>query len=254
MLVCLDNIDDIGRYNWAAAVTEMTLHKFEDFVTVVREKRYSRNTTAKRRIAGGEHGSAFIFGCSATLPCTTKAMPEKATESGREKGRKLEDKIGMGIEELESGGKILETPVGPEGIGEEGGRNALKEEKNTAGTEGRKEKACREGPERRVRSVGRKMEMCHVGHRMETCRVGHKKEMCHVGHEGETCQAWHNGKMCHEGHGRESKEYNKRRDARCTRMDRSRLGFDVLTPRYFLINFAQRADGLALLLGIERLS
>ncbi|MQM19531.1 hypothetical protein Taro_052536 [Colocasia esculenta] len=67
MLICLDNIDEIGRYNWAATVTEMTLHKFDDFVTVVREKRSDRNTTPKRRIAGREHGSANIFGCSAAL-------------------------------------------------------------------------------------------------------------------------------------------------------------------------------------------
>ncbi|MQL92633.1 hypothetical protein Taro_025263, partial [Colocasia esculenta] len=47
--------------------TEMTLHKFDDFVTVVREKRSGRNTTPKRRIAEREHGSANIFGCSAAL-------------------------------------------------------------------------------------------------------------------------------------------------------------------------------------------
>ncbi|MQM21489.1 hypothetical protein Taro_054531, partial [Colocasia esculenta] len=67
MLICLDNIDEVGRYNWAAAVTEMTLHKFDDFVTIVREKRSGRNTTPKRRIAGREHGSANIFGCSDAL-------------------------------------------------------------------------------------------------------------------------------------------------------------------------------------------
>ncbi|MQM13827.1 hypothetical protein Taro_046756 [Colocasia esculenta] len=67
MLICLDNIEEIGRYNWAAAVTEMTLHKFDDFMTVVREKRSGRNTTPKRRIAGREHGSVNIFGCSAAL-------------------------------------------------------------------------------------------------------------------------------------------------------------------------------------------
>ncbi|MQL84742.1 hypothetical protein Taro_017249 [Colocasia esculenta] len=67
MLICLDNIDEVGRYNWAAAVTEMTLHKFDDFVTIVREKRSGRNTTPKRRIAGREHGSANIFGYSAAL-------------------------------------------------------------------------------------------------------------------------------------------------------------------------------------------
>ncbi|MQL90625.1 hypothetical protein Taro_023219 [Colocasia esculenta] len=67
MLICLDNINEIGRYNWAAAVTEMTLRKFDDFVTVVREKRSGRNTTPKRRIAGGEHGNANIFGFSAAL-------------------------------------------------------------------------------------------------------------------------------------------------------------------------------------------
>ncbi|MQM05810.1 hypothetical protein Taro_038630 [Colocasia esculenta] len=67
MLICLDNIDEVGRYNWVAAVTEMTLHKFDDFVTIVREKRSGRNTTPKRRIAGREHGSANIFGCSAAL-------------------------------------------------------------------------------------------------------------------------------------------------------------------------------------------
>ncbi|MQL84009.1 hypothetical protein Taro_016514 [Colocasia esculenta] len=67
MLICLNNIDEVGRYNWAAAVTEMTLHKFDDFVTIVREKRSGRNTTPKRRIAGREHGSANIFGCSAAL-------------------------------------------------------------------------------------------------------------------------------------------------------------------------------------------
>ncbi|MQM03081.1 hypothetical protein Taro_035855 [Colocasia esculenta] len=67
MLVCLDNIDDIGRYNWAAAIAELTLHKFEDLVIVVREKRSDWKTTAKRRIAGREHGSAFIFGCSVAL-------------------------------------------------------------------------------------------------------------------------------------------------------------------------------------------
>ncbi|MQL76506.1 hypothetical protein Taro_008896 [Colocasia esculenta] len=57
----------IGRYNWAAAVTEMTFHKFDDFVTVVREKRFGLNTTPKRRIAGREHDSANIFGCSVAL-------------------------------------------------------------------------------------------------------------------------------------------------------------------------------------------
>ncbi|MQL96601.1 hypothetical protein Taro_029275 [Colocasia esculenta] len=67
MLICLDNIDEIGRYNWAAAVTEMTLHKFDHFVTIVREKRSGRTTTPKRRIGGREHGSANIFGCSAAL-------------------------------------------------------------------------------------------------------------------------------------------------------------------------------------------
>ncbi|MQL82536.1 hypothetical protein Taro_015016 [Colocasia esculenta] len=67
MLICLDNIDEIGRYNWAAVVTEMTLHKFDDFVTLVREKRSGRNTTPKRRIARREHGSAYIFGYSAAL-------------------------------------------------------------------------------------------------------------------------------------------------------------------------------------------
>ncbi|MQM06106.1 hypothetical protein Taro_038924, partial [Colocasia esculenta] len=45
----------------------MTLHKFDDFVTIVREKRSGRNTTPKRRIAGREHGSANIFGYSAAL-------------------------------------------------------------------------------------------------------------------------------------------------------------------------------------------
>ncbi|MQM15923.1 hypothetical protein Taro_048876, partial [Colocasia esculenta] len=67
MLVCLDNIEDIGHYNWATTVTELTLHKFEDFVTVVREKRFGCSTTAKGRIVGSEHGSAFIFGCSTAL-------------------------------------------------------------------------------------------------------------------------------------------------------------------------------------------
>ncbi|MQM12984.1 hypothetical protein Taro_045904 [Colocasia esculenta] len=67
MLICLDNIDEIGRYNWAGVVIEMTLHKFDDFVTVVREKRSGRNTTLKRRIAGREHGSAYIFCCYAAL-------------------------------------------------------------------------------------------------------------------------------------------------------------------------------------------
>ncbi|MQM02988.1 hypothetical protein Taro_035760, partial [Colocasia esculenta] len=62
----------------------------------------------------------------------------------------------------------LETPVGPEGFEEEGGRGAPKEEKNLAGLEERKDMVGREGPKRRVRSVGRKM---------ERCRVGHKKEM-----------------------------------------------------------------------------
>ncbi|MQL69299.1 hypothetical protein Taro_001583 [Colocasia esculenta] len=107
------------------------------------------------------------------------------------------------------------------------------------------------------------MDMCHVGHRMETCRVGHQKEMCHVGHGGETCQAWNNGKMCHEGHRRESKEYKKGSDAQYKRMDCTinenkmpPVGRECGEPRgrYFLINFAQWADGLALLGEFERLS
>ncbi|MQM23418.1 hypothetical protein Taro_056482, partial [Colocasia esculenta] len=45
----------------------MTLHKFDHFVTIVREKISGRTTTPKRRIGGREHGSANIFGCSAAL-------------------------------------------------------------------------------------------------------------------------------------------------------------------------------------------
>ncbi|MQL79414.1 hypothetical protein Taro_011856, partial [Colocasia esculenta] len=67
----------------------------------------------------------------------------------------------------------LETPAGSEGLGEEGGRGALKEEENPDEPEERREQEGREGPKRRVH---------HMGRKMESCRVGHKKELCHVGH------------------------------------------------------------------------
>ncbi|MQM18196.1 hypothetical protein Taro_051184, partial [Colocasia esculenta] len=146
----------------------------------------------------------------------------------------------------ESGGKILETPARPEGIGEEGGRGALKKEKNPAGPEERNEQAGREGPKRRARRVGCKMEMCHVGHEEETCRVGHKKEMCHVGHGGERTH----GKVLRstkDDWDKNGKDGGGPLVSCLAWRLGFRLGIDILTLRYFLINFAQRADDLALL-------
>ncbi|MQM13976.1 hypothetical protein Taro_046902 [Colocasia esculenta] len=94
--------------------------------------------------------------------------------------------------------------------------------------------------------MGRKMERCHVGHRRELCHVGHGMEMCLVGHWKELCHVRHE-ELCHVGHGREMRHVGHGRESSC-------LGMGVSTLRYFLISFAQRVDGLALLTGIERLS
>ncbi|MQL91583.1 hypothetical protein Taro_024198 [Colocasia esculenta] len=67
MLSCLDDIQRIREYNWAAAVQEVTLHNIDNLVTFVNDQRSGATCPAKRRSGNQSHAHYFMYGCAAAL-------------------------------------------------------------------------------------------------------------------------------------------------------------------------------------------
>ncbi|MQM11687.1 hypothetical protein Taro_044596 [Colocasia esculenta] len=67
MLSCLDDIQRIREYNWAAAVQEVTLHNFDNLVTFVKNQRSGATCPAKRRSGKESQAHYFMYGCAASL-------------------------------------------------------------------------------------------------------------------------------------------------------------------------------------------
>ncbi|MQL78032.1 hypothetical protein Taro_010441, partial [Colocasia esculenta] len=75
MLSCLDDIQRIREYNWAAAVQEVTLHNIDNLVTFVNNQRSGATCPAKRRSGNQSQAHYFMYGCAATLTHTRGRQP-----------------------------------------------------------------------------------------------------------------------------------------------------------------------------------
>ncbi|MQL89011.1 hypothetical protein Taro_021582 [Colocasia esculenta] len=75
MLSCLDDIQRIREYNWAAAVHEVTLHNFDNLVTFVKNQRSGATCPAKRRSGKESQAHYFMYDCAASLAHTRVRQP-----------------------------------------------------------------------------------------------------------------------------------------------------------------------------------